>query len=233
MTSRTIRSEEGFTQIPHYLLEALMRANLTRYQLAIVFAVIRETKGFQREMRQISLGRIHRLTGISKRNIRQELECLKEMRILIRQRTKKKNKANLWGVNTCVAKWPDRFRLVQSLGSRSYAPHSAYPMRPTAHTPMRPTAHTFREGKESRKILIKQTYREATMEMIVDNPYFNMFVSWMSRMNVGKDQTVKCLRSWNKYGEKAIRRGLASAERVNSDRLITFWKEVKKPQGEK
>jgi hypothetical protein len=50
---------------------------------------------------------------------------------------------------------------------------------------------------------------------------------------VGKDQTVKCLRSWNKYGEKAIRRGLASAERVNSDRLITFWKEVKKPQGEK
>ena len=230
--SSKIKSREGFTAWQHDLDEPLMRAKLTLYQLLIVRAIGRETLGFQQEMRQISIGRIHRLTGISKRNIRRELGHLLELRVLIRHRVGGARTKNRWGFNFCVPGWLCGFRLVHSADQRSYALHSPYPMRSTAPTPMRSTAPIFREGKESRKILIKQTYREATMEMIVDNPYFSMFSKWLTRINPGQDQTAYALSAWNKYGEESIRYGLAASDRVNSNQIRVFWRAVKQRHSE-
>ena len=227
-----LEGKETFTQIPKSIRGAVMRAKLTGNQRDIIDAVIEETLGFHQQMRQVSIGRIHRLTGIDRRNIWQELERLRGLKVLIRHRIRGARTVNRWGVNFCIPAWLCGFRLIYSAGQRPYRVRARYPIVSGHATPSVLEHARFREGKESRKILIKQTYREATMEMIVDNPYFSMFSKWLTRINPGQDQTAYALSAWNKYGEEPIRYGLAASDRVNSNQIRVFWRAVKQRHSE-
>ena len=74
--------ENGYTRIANELLEALLLANLSKRQLLVVFAVIRQTYGFNRKSDRISGSQIAGLTGLRRNHCSVAMAELIEMKIL-------------------------------------------------------------------------------------------------------------------------------------------------------
>lgn len=64
-----LQLNERFTQIPNKLLEKLMTAKLTLYELRVTLAIIRKTLGFGKLMDRISEGQISLMTNINRKNV--------------------------------------------------------------------------------------------------------------------------------------------------------------------
>jgi phage replication O-like protein O len=103
--------KNGFTRIANELLEAIMKARITLYQKDICLAVIRQTYGFQASKRQISIGRIHRLTGIPRSRVEQEVVRLVEMKVLVKQKVKSQRSANIFNLNKHYQEWQAEWRI--------------------------------------------------------------------------------------------------------------------------
>ena len=76
--------ENGYTRIANELLEALLLANLSKRQLLVAFAVIRQTYGFNRKSDRISGSQIAALTGLRRNHCSVAVAELTEMKILHR-----------------------------------------------------------------------------------------------------------------------------------------------------
>jgi phage replication O-like protein O len=78
-------SQIPFTQLPNYILEALMRTSLSGQELRIVLLLIRKTYGFHKDADYISNSQMRKFTGIdSKSRISQLINGLVEKSIIIR-----------------------------------------------------------------------------------------------------------------------------------------------------
>lgn len=58
-----------FTQVPNTLLERMAKMNLTAYESRIMAAAIREMMGWHKESGPLSVGLLHRATGINRGSI--------------------------------------------------------------------------------------------------------------------------------------------------------------------
>jgi len=65
---RRFVSPPGYTQIPNELLDEIMPAVTTLAELKVTLAIARETFGWQREKRRLSLEEIMELTGLSRQS---------------------------------------------------------------------------------------------------------------------------------------------------------------------
>lgn len=66
-------SKENFVQVPHWLMDYLMTADLNMTQFRILHAVIRHTYGYRQRERWLSLDFLAELTQCDKRQVRREL----------------------------------------------------------------------------------------------------------------------------------------------------------------
>lgn len=71
--------ENGFTRIANELLEAIIRADLSKRQLKILLAVIRQTYGWDRKADVISASKLATLTGLDARHCRRTVAELVEL----------------------------------------------------------------------------------------------------------------------------------------------------------
>ncbi|MBA7548658.1 hypothetical protein ES705_41123 [subsurface metagenome] len=81
-------SGNGFVPLPNKLVEALMRLNLSPRENRIFWVVIRETLGWGKKEKAISLVRFFELTGISKPHVCHALKKLQKRRIVVRNKNK-------------------------------------------------------------------------------------------------------------------------------------------------
>lgn len=73
---------DGYTKVPNKLLEALMRSDLSRSQIAIVLFVIRSTYGFNKRSKAMSASYISNGTGLNPGWVKHSLAELVKMGVL-------------------------------------------------------------------------------------------------------------------------------------------------------
>ncbi len=74
----------GYTQINNDLLEALIQAPLSKRQLCVVLAIVRQTCGFHREVAQLSGSRLADMTGLHRQHCVKALAELELMQVIFR-----------------------------------------------------------------------------------------------------------------------------------------------------
>ena len=78
------QKENGFTQIPNEILEALYQTKLTVYEYRVLLFIIRKTYGWDRETDWIALSQFYESTGILKQNVSRTLKKLERRNIIIK-----------------------------------------------------------------------------------------------------------------------------------------------------
>ena len=90
---------EGYTRIVNELIEALAQANLASRHFRVMFAIIRQTYGWQKTRDRISSGQLASLTGMSRQN------AYKAMRDLLHMNLIHRIDGSTVRINTRVATW--------------------------------------------------------------------------------------------------------------------------------
>ena len=91
------QTEDGFTRIANELLDALICADLTKRQLRVALAIVRQTYGFNRKSDDISGSRLASITGMARQHCNAALIELDRLRVIIRE-------SGRWGTSVRVQK---------------------------------------------------------------------------------------------------------------------------------
>ena len=68
--------EDGYVRIANELLEAIIRAPLSKRELMIVLAVVRKTYGYGKKTDDISLSQLAQMTGVDRSNVSRAINDL-------------------------------------------------------------------------------------------------------------------------------------------------------------
>jgi len=91
------QTEDGFTRIANELLDALICADLTKRQLRVALAIVRQTYGFNRKSDDISGSRLAAITGMARQHCNAALIDLDRLRVIVRE-------SGRWGTSVSVQK---------------------------------------------------------------------------------------------------------------------------------
>jgi phage replication O-like protein O len=97
-------SKKGFMRVPNDIAEAIISAPLTANELKVLFVIMRQTYGFNRTEKDISISQIQKITGLAKGGISAALTKLKSKNI-IKTEKQAKNKPQIVSINTNVIEW--------------------------------------------------------------------------------------------------------------------------------
>ena len=106
----------GYTRVPNAILEAMPQIGLNGTQHDICHILLRETYGWNRTERAISVGEMARVTRLSKRHILNQLDELVRRHIIVRQ--VQPGKANIYKIQSDVSRWIDYRRQDEKETSR-------------------------------------------------------------------------------------------------------------------
>ena len=81
--------EQGYTRIANEIIESLISVKLTSHQFRIVFLILRETYGYKKRSREISLTKFAEYTKINRENICRNIKKLEKMGIILTKKEKK------------------------------------------------------------------------------------------------------------------------------------------------
>jgi phage replication O-like protein O len=76
--------EDGYTRLANEIIDALMRTNLSAYQMRLLWAIWRETYGYQKKQDWISNSQLVEMTGLKKSHVSRTLSELKARNIVTR-----------------------------------------------------------------------------------------------------------------------------------------------------
>ena len=97
-------SKKGFMRVPNDIAEAIIAAPLTANELKVLIVIMRQTFGFNRAEKDISISQIQKITGLAKGGISAALTKLKNKNI-IKSEKQAKNKPQIVSINTNVIEW--------------------------------------------------------------------------------------------------------------------------------
>jgi phage replication O-like protein O len=116
-TSKAARFSDGFTQVPHALLDMVARTNLSPYETRILMVITRMTYGWHKEGDTIANLQFREATRINdRRNISHAVRKLESRRIIIVSRSSNHNAAR-YRINGNFSEW--------RLSSRKTTPNKA------------------------------------------------------------------------------------------------------------
>ncbi len=95
----------GYTRVPNVILDALPQAGLNGTQHDICHILLRETYGWNRTERAISVGEMAQITCLSRRHISNQLDELVRRHIIVRH--VQPGKANIYKMQSDVSRWVD------------------------------------------------------------------------------------------------------------------------------
>jgi len=76
--------ENGYTKIANELLEGIMLCKLSREELLLTMAIIRQTYGWGKKMEAISISTFEKLTSLNRRNVVRGINSLLERGLIER-----------------------------------------------------------------------------------------------------------------------------------------------------
>lgn len=94
---------EGYTKIPHDVMEALIRSNLSSAEVRALLFIARQTWGWQKESDTIALRQFSNATGIERRNIWRVIQILKNARLTVVNGDD--TKAATYRINKNISEW--------------------------------------------------------------------------------------------------------------------------------
>ena len=97
-------SKKGFMRVPNDVAEAIIAAPLTANELKVLFVIMRQTYGYNRAEKDISISQIQKITGLAKGGISAALTKLKSKNI-IKSEKQAKSKPQIVSINTNVIEW--------------------------------------------------------------------------------------------------------------------------------
>ena len=95
----------GYTRVPNHILDALPQVGMNGTQHDICHILLRETYGWNRTERAISVGEMAQITHLSKRHIINQLDELARRHIIVRHA--QPGKANIYKIQSDVSRWID------------------------------------------------------------------------------------------------------------------------------
>ncbi|GEM_PF-4848428 len=104
MAKATRQESQGFTPVPHEILEMLARTELSSYQLRVLMVILRRTFGWHKDADTIASLQFRSATGINdRRNIHRTVKSLADRRIIVVYRDDKH--AGNYRINRNLAEW--------------------------------------------------------------------------------------------------------------------------------
>ena len=97
--------EDGYTRIPHELLEQFARSPFTGIQRRLVDVVVRHTLGWNRPSAQISFSTFEKDTNIRRTKVSTSLQRLAQMKILHRVSERSGVTPAAWCINQNYEDW--------------------------------------------------------------------------------------------------------------------------------
>ncbi len=97
--------KSAFTKFPNELLEEICRSPFNRTELVVLFALIRKTFGWHKEVDRISLSQFLKLTCRGKRNIQTALKRLEQAWVLVKVLSYSGKTSTVWMLNTSTDEW--------------------------------------------------------------------------------------------------------------------------------
>ncbi len=94
--------EQGFTRIANELLDALIAADMTKRQLRVALAIVRQTYGYNRKEDDISGSRLAELTGLRRQHCNAALLELAALQVITRR-------TGRWGTRVSIQKDYERW----------------------------------------------------------------------------------------------------------------------------
>lgn len=152
--------ENGFTRIANEIAEALMRTNISAYQGRVLWAIWRETYGFQKKEAWISNSRLVGMTGLRKQHVSRTIKELLDRHIVTRSGYKV-------GFNKDYTQWRELPRQVTVSNSGYKVTQDGYPSnqsRGTTKKIKRKTVYRPSSGKDA----------DPNVKVIIDH-YFTVF----------------------------------------------------------
>jgi phage replication O-like protein O len=92
----------GYTKINNNVLREAYRSPFNATQIRIILAVIRMTCGWNKESKIISYGYLAREANLDKRNVRRAINLLVQAKVIIKNKTGRKN---MLGINQVHTSW--------------------------------------------------------------------------------------------------------------------------------
>lgn len=149
------QTEEGYTRIANELLEALLRADLSKREWAIVLCVIRQTYGFHRKFDMLSRWQIAEMTGIQRGHVASALDKLLADKILQFGENARHShgvEVREIGLNKDYSEWADRIQNVDRIQNRNGIRNGSQTVYETGQQPyMKRNTHKENQKKTKRK----------------------------------------------------------------------------------
>jgi len=97
--------KSAFTKFPNELLEEICRSPFNGTECAVLFALIRKTYGWHKDVDRISLSQFVKLTCRGKRNIQTALKRLEQGQVLVKVLLYSGRTSTVWMLNTSTDEW--------------------------------------------------------------------------------------------------------------------------------
>ena len=99
---------KGYTKIDNNVLRELYRSPLNGTQIRLILVISRMTRGFHKESRAFSYGWIAKEANLDKRNVRRAVNLLVQAKVIIKNKTGRKNMLGINQVQTSWELWKTR-----------------------------------------------------------------------------------------------------------------------------
>ena len=211
--------EHGYTRIANEILEALAVTNLNGTQRRILDVIFRQTYGYQRKEKDLSVTFIANATNIHKKQIQRELNALIERKIVTVVEEATFNKSRVIAFNKNYHEWLGSGEVTKKLPPNKIDVHTGNKLAPSTGSEL-----------ATQKKKIKENIKENRINSFPDNAYterpedlFEML--WQLYPNKkGKSSVSK--KSKKAIHEIGYDRMVKAIERYKKDLAENPWKQA-------
>jgi phage replication O-like protein O len=102
MTQTSFQASEGYTKIINSTLRAIYRAPFNATEIRVILAIVRMTRGWNKENKIISYSYLAKEVDLDKRNVRRAVSLLVRSKVIIKSKAGRKN---ILGLNQNYVTW--------------------------------------------------------------------------------------------------------------------------------
>jgi phage replication O-like protein O len=205
--------DNGYLRIANELAEAFAKLRLAPRRWQVLWAIIRLTYGYNKKADRISLGQLHKLTGIYHRHLSFELGQLVKMNILTKQRG---GYINTYGLQ----KYHDQWQTIPSSGNTQFKeypelgiPETGNETIPSSGNETIPNSGNHQRQKTKNKPLEKisdeiQNLKSRYLSLKLIDEAINAIASTRKSGKVSDSIILSQLKKWSRYPAEQVEAGI-------------------------
>ena len=222
--------ENGYTRIAHELLEAIILSDFTAAEYKIIFAVVRQTYGFQKKSAAISMMQFSRMCDLHFTSVSRSVKSLIQNKVLIEKSKPGFAKCREVAINKNHAQWLVK-RLTVSTNetvSVDANPLVSVHANETVSVRANHTKDIFKDTVKHRESspsleLVKEFSKEKGLDSSVAEKFFKYYDSRNWKTNGGTDVAAVWrdkLIEWNKNEVRKVHKGAEQVDYCSYDKAL-------------